>query len=209
MLIFAYKNSHLTNLFKQLYGIFKHLIKVTEKLNRKISTNKLNSYTFVLLKMKTITIYIKSIIFIGALLIGQAGFAQTGFNKTNYYDVLNSGKLSAIEGQLKSVNTLSGNDKDAFEGALLMKKASKISVPAVKLSTFKKGHKKLESAISNVSSNIEYRFLRLIIQENAPKNLGYHKNISDDVKIIKEGKAGLNKITQTAIDDYSKHSKNL
>ena len=159
--------------------------------------------------MKTKISHLKLLILICSFLMVQICIAQTSFNKSNYYEVLSSGKLSAIEEQLKNTGTLSGNDKDAFEGALLMKKASKISIPAVKLSTFKKGHKKLEAAISKVNTNIEYRFLRLIIQENAPKNLGYHKNILDDAKIIKEGKAGLNKTTQIAIDDYSKHSKNL
>lgn len=136
-------------------------------------------------------------------------FAQNGFDKALFYETLSHGKLSTIESQLKLIKDLSGSDKDAFEGAMLMKKASKVAIPAQKLSIFKKGYQKLESAISKNKSNVEYRFLRLMIQENAPKNLGYHKNINEDVKLIIEGKNSVSKDIQNAIEDYSKTSKKI
>ena len=136
-------------------------------------------------------------------------FSQTSFDKAAYFEVLNHGKLSTIDNQLKLIKDLSGSEKDAFEGAMMMKKASKVAIPAQKLSIFKKGHQKLESAISKNSTKVAYRFLRLMIQENAPKNLGYHKNINEDVKLIIEGKNSVSKDIQNAIEDYSKISKKI
>ena len=42
----------------------------------------------------------------------------------------------------------------------------------------------IETAIKADSANIEIRYLRLSVQENAPKVLKYYKNIDDDKKFI-------------------------
>ena len=48
-----------------------------------------------------------------------------------------------------------------------------------------------------------------MIQENAPKVLGYHKNLAEDAKAIKSNLKSLPKETQQAILVYSKSSKLL
>ncbi len=46
--------------------------------------------------------------------------------------------------------------------------------------TFKQGANLLEKQIKRAPKNIELRFIRLSIQENSPKILGYNKNIKED-----------------------------
>ncbi|HRN48706.1 MAG TPA: hypothetical protein PKW69_11790, partial [Niabella sp.] len=61
----------------------------------------------------------------------------------------------------------------------------------------------------NAPSNTEFRFLRLMVQEHAPKNLGYNKNIMQDAQLIKTNYKSLSAAMQTQISDYSKNSKAL
>lgn len=120
-----------------------------------------------------------------------------------------SGNVSQIDVLQKQLQKTSGAEKEAYEGALLMRKAETLAVPAKKLALFKKGHKKLEAAILYAPSNTEFRFLRLMVQEHAPKNLGYNKNIMQDAELIKTNYKSLSAAMQTQISDYSKSSKAL
>ncbi|HTM98213.1 MAG TPA: hypothetical protein VL088_05705 [Pedobacter sp.] len=52
--------------------------------------------------------------------------------------------------------------------------------PLTKLSTFKKGKANIDRAILNDQDNIETRFIRLSVQKNCPRFLGYFKNIQED-----------------------------
>ena len=52
--------------------------------------------------------------------------------------------------------------------------------PIDKLSFFKQGVKWLESSIENDFCNIELRFLRLSVQNNAPSFLNYNNYIEED-----------------------------
>ena len=56
--------------------------------------------------------------------------------------------------------------------------------PFKKWNCFLKGKDKLEYLINNYSNNIELRFLRLTIQENLAKILGYNENINEDKTFI-------------------------
>ncbi len=49
--------------------------------------------------------------------------AQTGTGKQAFYSAIASGSTTAWNKQLEAVNTMSGNDKKAFQGALLMRKS--------------------------------------------------------------------------------------
>lgn len=134
---------------------------------------------------------------------------QVQAQNKSVYDALSSKKLDQIEKQLKS---LSGSDKredKAYTGTLLMTKAGIIKGPAKKLKTFKQGRELLENAIAQDKDNGEYRFLRLMIQENAPDILGYNKEIEEDVAIVQKTYADLHKEVKAAIQDYSNQSKAL
>lgn len=135
--------------------------------------------------------------------------AQSGINKSAFYSAMASSKAALMDAQLSALKNASGTDKEAFEGAMLMRKAGTLTIPAKKLALFKEGYRKLETAISKNPQNVEYRFLRLMVQENAPRSLGYHKAISQDSKFIMENFKNLPANTQNSIAGYSKNSKAL
>ncbi|MFD2918995.1 hypothetical protein ACFS6H_04675 [Terrimonas rubra] len=139
--------------------------------------------------------------------VGQAFTVLPALDKKSVYDALRLAKLEPIEAQLALVQNSSDNEKQAFEGALLMRKSGLISGPAKKLSTFKEGKEKLEAAIGRDNDNTEFRFLRLLIQENAPNIVKYKKNLDEDKAMIIKGYKSLPAVVQSAIVTYSKTSK--
>ena len=132
-----------------------------------------------------------------------------GFDKTAFYSAMATSDVNSINAQLSIVKTSSINEKEAYEGALLMKKAGLITKPAEKLSLFKAGRLKLEAAIKKDKENAEFSFLRLIIQEHAPKIVEYRNNIDADVSTIRSNFKTLSPVVQQAINDYTKKSKVL
>lgn len=58
--------------------------------------------------------------------------------------------------------------------------------PIAKLGTFKKGRMNLERAVQMAPNNLEIRFIRLSVQKNAPRFLGYYENIDMDEEFIKQ-----------------------
>jgi len=131
------------------------------------------------------------------------------FNRKEFYTVMASGDAKAVEQQISLLKNSVTADKPAFEGALLMKKAGLINGAGRKLNLFKDGNKKLEAAIREDDDNAEYRFLRLMIQEHAPKMLGYKEDLKKDSAYIRQSYKKLPAEVQEAIINYSKTSKIL
>jgi hypothetical protein len=131
------------------------------------------------------------------------------FDREIFYNALASDNLNSVNAQLEAVRHCSLSEKNAFEGTLLMKKAAIVSTPREKLGLFKSGHIKLEAAINADKQNAEFRFLRLLIQENAPKFLGYHSNMNEDAEVIRNSYSSLADVVQQAVKDYSRKSKVL
>ena len=48
-----------------------------------------------------------------------------------------------------------------------------------------------------------------MVQENAPRSLGYYKTISQDSKFVKDSFKNLPAATQNSVVSYSKKSKSL
>ncbi|MBS1667706.1 MAG: hypothetical protein JST58_10045 [Bacteroidetes bacterium] len=138
----------------------------------------------------------------------DASWAQA-FDKATFYASMRSNDLVEINAQLKHIENSSLPDKDAFLGALLMKKAELVTGGANKLNLFKSGRKKLESSIRKENANAEFRFLRLMIQEHAPSILHYQNELENDMLLIKKNYANLPIVVQQAINHYSKESKIL
>lgn len=132
------------------------------------------------------------------------------FSKVDYFKVISSSELTQVDKMLVLLEKeVESADKKAYKGALLMKKAGFQKSPKEKLEVFKQGRAQLETAIGANSKNTEYRFLRLIIQENAPKILKYQGNIMEDVKWIKSHYSVVHADVKNAIVSYSKKSINL
>lgn len=129
------------------------------------------------------------------------------FDKAAFYAILKSGKIDDINDELSFLKTSTVTEKDGYEGALLMRKGGLLAIPAEKLKSFKKGRILLETAIMNDDVNGEYHFLRLIIQEHAPKIVKYSASIETDKEHIIKSYKNLSPAAQQAIVNYSKNSK--
>jgi hypothetical protein len=139
----------------------------------------------------------------------KSGYAQQKFEKAAFYAVMDNGDVAALDNQIEIVKTSSLNNKEGYEGALLMRKADKVRGPKKKLGFFKEGRIKLETAILADADNTEFRFLRLAIEENAPKIVKYRNDIEKDKLIIQKNFKTLPQSVQHAIINYCKKSKVL
>lgn len=163
--------------------------------------------TFFKISMKGTLIYIVfffvPVIFIQALSPGQR------FEKSVYYKVLENGNVDEVEIQLQLIESSLNINKEAYGGALLMKKAGLIKGASKKLNVFKEGNRKLEGAIKKDNENAEWYFLRLIIQEHAPKILKYHAEVKKDADIVHKAFKKFSPEVQAAIIQYRKNSDSL
>ncbi len=139
----------------------------------------------------------------GAVAIGK-NIAK--FDKAKFYEVIKIGNKESINEQLALLATSDIMEKGAYEGFLLMRKAGITARPAEKLKLFKAGRIKLEAALLNDNTNVEYHFLRLIIQEKAPKVVKYTQDLVADKQIILKEYKNLPAVVQHAIADYAKTS---
>jgi hypothetical protein len=147
--------------------------------------------------------------FLFIFVFGFTSTAQQSIDKASFFAAMQLGDIKDIDAQLKIIEASSINDKNAYYGALLMKKAGLVSGVPDKLNLFKSGHKKLETSIKINNNNVELHFLRLMIQENAPRILGYKNDEQLDADMIKKNYTDLPKVVRQAITDYSRQSKIL
>lgn len=130
--------------------------------------------------------------------------------KSAYFEVLSESNELEIE---KFVELLrqekKSAEKDAYLGGLFIKKASLEKINKDKMEFFKQGKSLLENAIKTEPQNTEFRFIRLIMQENTPPALKYNKNISEDAAWIKNHYKSTNKQVQKHILAYASQSKTL
>jgi len=142
-------------------------------------------------------------------LAGRSQNVHHKFYKSTYYSIMSSGRIKKINAELNLLNSDSITGKEAYEGALLMRKAGLVKLPTEKLKLFKVGRIKLETSLLTDSTNGEYHFLRLMIQENAPKIVKYHNDLEIDKLYIEKSFKSLSPVVQNAIINYSKNSKIL
>jgi hypothetical protein len=147
------------------------------------------------------------LLFVFSISIAKSERPLQTFDKATFYAILKSGKIDDINQELLLLASSSFGEKDGYEGALLMRKGGLLKVPGEKLKSFKKGRILLETALANDNSNGEYHFLRLIIQEHAPKIVKYSANLETDKEHVKKSYKNLSPIVQQAILDYSKSSQ--
>lgn len=133
-----------------------------------------------------------------------------GFSKSEYFKVIAGSDVNGMTKMMDKLEKATENtDQMAYLGALKMKKAEHLKTPKDKLELFKAGKELLEKAISKNGSNAEYRFLRLMIQENAPKVLKYNTKVQEDAKFISSNYLSLSSDVKSAVLNYSKTSASL
>ena len=144
-------------------------------------------------------------ILMSAKVIAAAPLFQT-FDKREFYNILKDGSIAAIDNEITLLSGGTIIERNAYIGTLLMKKANLVSVPKEKINLFKTGRIKLETELASDTSNAEYHFLRLVIEEHAPKIVKYQAKISEDSRHVKQSFKNLSLVVQHAILDYSKTS---
>ncbi len=130
-------------------------------------------------------------------------------NRAAFYKAMELNNKDLVNTQLTELKTGPDEIRDAYTGAMLMKKASFFGAAATKLHLFREGHKMLENAIKKDPDNVEFRFLRLIIQEHAPGVLGYKNDLQKDSELIRKSYKSLPEDLKQIMADYSKKSKFL
>jgi hypothetical protein len=153
------------------------------------------------------------LVFVSLILI-TAGLAHAKtppqkFDKAGFYEVMKSGTLETVNNEFEAIKDAPEKEKDGYEGALLMKKAGLLKRPKERLSFFKQGRIKLETAILADNENTEFHFLRLAIEEHAPKIVKYHADIQKDKAIVVKNFKDLSPAVRHAILDYCENSKVL
>jgi len=143
------------------------------------------------------------------LLIASVKAYPQKFEKAEFYEVMKSGTLETITNELEAVKSAPEKERDGYEGALLMKKAGLLKKPKDRLSFFKQGRIKLETALLADPENTEFHFLRLAIEERAPKIVKYHSDNEKDKAIIIKNFKSQSPAVRHAILDYSENSKVL
>ena len=153
------------------------------------------------------------IFFLGTLLFAtgytEARPLQQKFDKATFYSVMKSGDEAAIENEMEAIKDLPENERDGYAGALLMKKADQQKKAKDKLKYFKEGRIKLETALMADNSNTEFHFLRLAIEEHAPKIVKYRADIGKDKAWVIKNFKSQSPAVQHAILDYCSNSKVL
>ena len=134
---------------------------------------------------------------------------SSDLNRATFYKAMESDNKTLVDAQISALNSAPADVKNAFLGAMTMRRAGIGGNPVSKLKLFKKGHKLLESAIQQDPNNTEFRFLRLMIQENAPGFLGYKVDEEKDSEFIRKSYKSLPEDLQKTIADYNKKSKVL
>jgi hypothetical protein len=142
------------------------------------------------------------------LLFSISSFAA--IDRKAFYAAMSGDDATAIASVKKQLNAAAESaDKRAMLGALLMKESQFEKTSKLKLEKFNQGKVALEAEIKKQSSNTEFRFLRLLIQENAPKILKYNSSISSDASHIVSNLSKTSSTLKTTIMEYAKSSKSL
>ncbi|MCF2447484.1 hypothetical protein L0657_26250 [Dyadobacter sp. CY345] len=139
-----------------------------------------------------------------------SSFVNPAVDKGAFYKVFGSNNPGEIDEMIALLEKeKSSSLTNAFLGALHTKKAGFLKGANEKIKIFKKGASMLEVEIAKKPANTEYRFLRLAIQEHAPKILKYNKNKDADKKAIIEGYKNLDPELQKIIKNYASGSATL
>src|SRR5690606_37140217 len=105
--------------------------------------------------------------------------------RSAYLKAVESAEITAqLGGELAKINSSNKPVLLAYKGGVSTLKAKFAKSRSDKKEFFKEGVSLIESAVKADVSNIEIRYIRMSVQENSPRFLGYHKNIDEDKEFI-------------------------
>lgn len=139
-------------------------------------------------------------------------FLQSGNVESlrNAYAKANSSTESA-KSFIKLAENASGSDvtTSGYKAAADIMQAKVTTEKNKRKSYVTKGAKSLESLIASNLNHIELRLIRLSIQENIPKIVGYHKNQKEDKDFLIKNFAKQNSAMKVYIKKFANQSKNF
>jgi hypothetical protein len=91
----------------------------------------------------------------------------------------------------------------AYDGASEVILSKYLDSNMEKLKFFKHGSEKIENAITEDGTNVEIRFVRLVIQVNSPAFLNYDKNIDEDKDYLLNHYSECSKSVKKMISEYA------
>ncbi|SRX72227.1 hypothetical protein [Aequorivita antarctica] len=151
-------------------------------------------------------------LFIIALLVSFVGNAQDLKEIRSSYPKA-AGSTEITTNLDENLANITSSDKPvllAYRGAVLTLKAKFAKSRSEKKDFFKEGVSLIESAIKTEPSNIEIHYIRMSVQENSPRFLGYHKNIEDDKRFLLDNYAAVSsKELKSVIKDFVLKSENF
>jgi hypothetical protein len=109
--------------------------------------------------------------------------AQQQFEKISFYKIMDKGDKKAVEDELALLKESDVKGKMGYTGALL--------------------------TLITDYENTEFHFLRLTVEEHAPRVVHYHSDIERDKSFIVANFKDLSPVVQKAILDYCRESKVL
>lgn len=137
----------------------------------------------------------------------QSGDLEALRNAYSKANSSNEGAKNFIE--LADKKNSSDPITSAYKAAAQILEA-KITTDKNKRKSFvKTGATSLESVIKNNPNNIELRVIRMSVQENIPKIVGYSKNLQDDKAFIISNYSTQNKALKTYIRKFAMQSKTM
>lgn len=100
----------------------------------------------------------------------------------------NAVENSELVSQMDEMFAATGSESEgvllAYKGAISTLKAKFAKQKDEKKEFFKTGVALIEAALKSDPDNIEIRYIRLSVQQNSPRFLGYHRNIEEDKAFV-------------------------
>ena len=124
----------------------------------------------------------KSLIILFSVFLNQEDCKNIQTIRNEYHQISSEEKL---ETYIETLNKSKCELTKPYLASAIMQSAEYAFWPTKKLKQFNQGKKMLESFIENNSNNLEARYIRILVQSEVPKFLGYNKNIKSDIKFIK------------------------
>ncbi|WP_413510950.1 hypothetical protein [Myroides odoratus] len=144
-----------------------------------------------------------------ALVVSWLSFFQVSTTDLSKSFQQASQSAEQAEAFYEKVLTIQSKDESAtlYKGAALVTKAKFASKISEKKSLVKEGALLIEAAIEKEPNKVEFRLVRLIIQENTPKIVGYYKNKESDKNMIVEHYSKQQTSLKNWIKSYANQSK--
>lgn len=141
-----------------------------------------------------------TLVLMSSVAVPSAMALDLEYVRKNYEQAASNKKLcrTLIDGL---AGNMASNVHLAYLGALRTIWAKHVSSPTAKLKTFSEGKHDLESAVKADANNVEIRFLRFSVQQNAPSFLDYNDDIKTDRAFIMKYKHTVSSATLLQLID--------